>query len=118
MQCPIYLSKYYSQVENLAGLVSFSTEEKVADSSNQFSSTWQTPNTVRKNVFTLEYEKQLNEMNRHEASLKQQQVNVVFFSPLSKQKDDVQEKQNHNAKQCLRKLYLPDAVASTKDDLL
>lgn len=27
MQCPIYLNKYYSQVENLAGLESFSTEE-------------------------------------------------------------------------------------------
>lgn len=30
--------------------------------------------------------------------MKQQQVNVVFFSPPSKQKDDVQEKQNQNAK--------------------
>lgn len=49
-------------------------------------------------MFTLEYEKQLNEMNRHEASMKQQQVNVVFFSSLSKQKDDVQEKHNHDAK--------------------
>lgn len=69
-------------------------------------------------MFTLEYEKQLNEMNRHEASVRQQQVNVVFFSPFSKQKDDVQEKQNHDAKWPLRKLYLPDAVVSTKDDLL
>lgn len=69
-------------------------------------------------MFSLKYEKQLNEMNRHEASMRQQQVNVVFFSPLSKQKDDVQEKQTHDAKWCLRKLYLPDAVDSMKDNLL
>lgn len=36
MQCPIYLSKYSSQVENLTDLDSFSTEEKVSDSSNLF----------------------------------------------------------------------------------
>lgn len=34
MQCPIYLPKYYSQVEDLADLDSFSTEEKAPDSSN------------------------------------------------------------------------------------
>lgn len=69
-------------------------------------------------MFTLECEKQPNEIHRHEASMRQQQVNVVFFFPRSKQKDDVQEKQNHDAKWYLRKLHLPDAVVSMKNDLL
>lgn len=38
--------------------------------------------------------------------------------PLSKHEDAVQEKQNHDVKWSLRKLYLSDAVVSTKGDLL
>lgn len=36
VQCPIYLSKYFSQVQGFASLGSFSTEEKVPASSNLF----------------------------------------------------------------------------------
>lgn len=45
-----------------------------------FSSAWKESSAVRKNAFTLEYDKQQNEMNRHEASVRQQQANVFFSS--------------------------------------
>jgi len=41
-----------------------------------------------------------------------------FFHPLSKHKDDVQEKQNPDARCSLRQPYLSDAVVSTKGELL
>lgn len=68
-------------------------------------------------MFILEYKTQQNEMNRHEASMRQQQANV-FFPLFSKHKVDVQEKQNHDAKCSLRKPYFSDAGVSTKGDLL
>jgi len=36
VQCPIYLSKLYSQVQGFAGLSSFSTEQKIPASCNLF----------------------------------------------------------------------------------
>lgn len=60
----------------------FKEREGTSHQSSFFSVHEKKSSAVRKNAFTLEYDKQQNEMNRHEASMRQQQANVFF--PLSK----------------------------------
>lgn len=118
LQCPIYLRKYYSQVQSFAVLGSFSTEDKVPASSNFFAA--HDKNQALSGRMHSLWNMKNNKMKwigmRHPWDNSRQMVWV--FSLPSKHKDDVQEKQDCDAKCSLRKSYLSDAVVSMTGDLL
>lgn len=118
VQCPIYLRKYYLQVQSFAVLGSFSTEDRVPASSNFFAA-YDKNQALSGRVHSL-WNMKNNKMKwigmRHPWDNSRQTVSA--FSILSKHKDDVQAKQNHDAKCSLRKPYLSDAVVSMTGDLL